>query len=77
MTPVRWLGICLLASAMLLPIVAARPHSPICSPVRCQVYFASMPETIEYIKTGKVRALAVTSATRSEANSPLVGGQGS
>ena len=32
-----------------------------------QVYFASMPEAIEYIKAGEVRPLAVTSAARSEA----------
>jgi len=31
-----------------------------------QVMFGPMPESIEYIKTGKLRALAVTSATRSE-----------
>jgi tripartite-type tricarboxylate transporter receptor subunit TctC len=32
-----------------------------------QVYFAGMPETIEYIRAGKVRPLAVTTATRAEA----------
>jgi tripartite-type tricarboxylate transporter receptor subunit TctC len=32
-----------------------------------QVYFAGMPESIEYIRTGKLRALAVTTAMRSEA----------
>lgn len=32
-----------------------------------QVYFAGMPETIEYIRSGKVRPLAVTSTTRAEA----------
>jgi tripartite-type tricarboxylate transporter receptor subunit TctC len=32
-----------------------------------QVYFGSVPSSIEYIKTGKLRALAVTTATRSEA----------
>ena len=31
-----------------------------------QVQFASTPETIEYIRAGKLRALAVTSATRSD-----------
>jgi tripartite-type tricarboxylate transporter receptor subunit TctC len=31
-----------------------------------QVMFGPMPESIEYIKAGKLRALAVTSATRSE-----------
>jgi tripartite-type tricarboxylate transporter receptor subunit TctC len=31
-----------------------------------QLFFASAPETIEFIKAGKVRALAVTSAGRSE-----------
>jgi len=29
--------------------------------------FASAPSTIEYVKTGKLRALAVTTTTRSEA----------
>jgi tripartite-type tricarboxylate transporter receptor subunit TctC len=32
-----------------------------------QVTFATMPSSIEYIRAGKVRALAVTTATRSEA----------
>jgi tripartite-type tricarboxylate transporter receptor subunit TctC len=32
-----------------------------------QVMFSSMPESIEYIRTGKLRALAVTTATRSAA----------
>ena len=32
-----------------------------------QVDFATMPPSIEYIKTGRLRAVAVTSATRSEA----------
>src|SRR5215470_8770285 len=40
-----------------------------------QVYFAGMPEAIEYVRTGKVRALAVGTATRAEAlpNVPTVG----
>jgi tripartite-type tricarboxylate transporter receptor subunit TctC len=40
-----------------------------------QVYFGPMPPSIEYIKTGKLRALAVTTATRSEAlpDLPTVG----
>jgi tripartite-type tricarboxylate transporter receptor subunit TctC len=32
-----------------------------------QVYFASTPSSIEYIKAGRLRALALTTATRSEA----------
>src|SRR6266436_6581967 len=32
-----------------------------------QVMFASMPAAIEYIRAGKLRALAVTTMTRSEA----------
>src|SRR5262245_45331369 len=32
-----------------------------------QVYFPSMPSAIEYIRTGKLRALAVTTAMRAEA----------
>jgi tripartite-type tricarboxylate transporter receptor subunit TctC len=31
-----------------------------------QVYFGTMPETIGYIRAGKLRALAVTTATRSQ-----------
>jgi tripartite-type tricarboxylate transporter receptor subunit TctC len=40
-----------------------------------QVYFAGMPEAIEYVRTGKVRALAVGTATRTEAlpDVPTVG----
>ena len=40
-----------------------------------QVMFAPMPASIEYIRAGKLRALAVTTATRSEAlpDIPTVG----
>ena len=40
-----------------------------------QVMFASMPSTIEYIRAGKLRPLAVTTATRLEVlpNIPTVG----
>ena len=40
-----------------------------------QVMFATMPPSIEYIRAGKLRALAVTTATRSEAlpDVPTVG----
>ena len=40
-----------------------------------QVMFDSMPYSIEYIRAGKLRALAVTTATRSEAlpDMPTVG----
>jgi tripartite-type tricarboxylate transporter receptor subunit TctC len=40
-----------------------------------QLYFVSMPASIEYIKAGKLRALAVTTATRSQAlpDLPTVG----
>src|SRR5215468_5967813 len=40
-----------------------------------QVYFAGMPEAIEYVRTGKVRALAVGTATRTDAlpDVPTVG----
>src|SRR5262249_15814542 len=31
-----------------------------------QVYFAGIPSSIQYIRAGKLRALAVTTATRSE-----------
>jgi tripartite-type tricarboxylate transporter receptor subunit TctC len=36
-----------------------------------QVQFASIPETIEYIRAGKLRALAVTTATRSDTLSEI------
>jgi tripartite-type tricarboxylate transporter receptor subunit TctC len=40
-----------------------------------QVYFASTASSVEYIRVGKLRALAVTTATRSEAlpNIPAMG----
>src|SRR6266566_1434715 len=40
-----------------------------------QVYFAGMPEAVEYVRTGQVRALAVGTATRAEAfpDIPAVG----
>jgi tripartite-type tricarboxylate transporter receptor subunit TctC len=40
-----------------------------------QVMFATMPSSIEYVRAGKLRALAVTTATRSEAlpDIPTVG----
>jgi tripartite-type tricarboxylate transporter receptor subunit TctC len=40
-----------------------------------QVYFSNLPGSIEFIKAGKLRALAVTTATRSEAlpDVPTVG----
>jgi tripartite-type tricarboxylate transporter receptor subunit TctC len=40
-----------------------------------QVYFSNLPGSIEYIRAGKLRALAVTTATRSEAlpHVPAVG----
>ena len=40
-----------------------------------QVYFSTLPQSIEYIRAGKLRALAVTTATRSEAlpDIPTVG----
>jgi tripartite-type tricarboxylate transporter receptor subunit TctC len=34
--------------------------------VQVQVYFSPLPESIEYIRAGKLRALAVTTAARSE-----------
>jgi tripartite-type tricarboxylate transporter receptor subunit TctC len=40
-----------------------------------EVYFASIPASIEYVRAGKLRALAVTTATRSQAlpDLPTVG----
>jgi hypothetical protein len=41
-----------------------------------QVDFATLPPSIEYIRAGRLRALAVTTATRSEAlpENPYLGG---
>jgi tripartite-type tricarboxylate transporter receptor subunit TctC len=36
-----------------------------------QVYFSPLSAAIEYVRTGKLRALAVTTATRSEALADL------
>ena len=36
-----------------------------------QVSFPSMPSSIEYVRAGRLRALAVTTATRSEASPDL------
>ena len=57
------------------PIAVRRPHSPICSAGRCRSIFATQGPSIEYIRAGKLRALAVTTATRSEAlpDLPTVG----
>ena len=42
-------------------------HCQICSAGKFEFMFASAPSTIEYVKTGKLRALAVTTTKRSEA----------
>ena len=49
--------------------------APICSAGQVQVMFAATVSSIEYIRAGKLRALAVTTATRSEAlpDIPTVG----
>ena len=54
------------------PIVVAGPRSPICSADRCR---STSPASIGYIRAGRLRALAVTTATRSEAlpDIPTVG----
>ena len=56
-------------------IEAPGPRSPTCSGGQVQLYFAPTPGSIEYITSGKLRALAVTSASGSEALSdvPTVG----
>ena len=48
---------------------------PICSADRCRSCSVRMPSSIGYIRAGKLRALAVTTATRSEAlpDIPTVG----
>ena len=52
-----------------------RLPSPICSAGRCRSCSTAFPPSIEYIRAGKLRALAVTTATRSEAlpDIPTVG----
>ena len=52
-----------------------RPRSPICSADRCRSCSTPLPSSIEHIRAGKLRALAVTTATRSEAlpDVPTVG----
>ena len=41
-------------------------RSPISSVDRCRSMFDGLPSSIEHIKAGKLRALAVTTATRSD-----------
>jgi tripartite-type tricarboxylate transporter receptor subunit TctC len=48
------------------PIVVAGPRSPICSLGQVQVMFPAIVSSIEYIRASKLRALAVTTARRSE-----------
>ena len=52
-----------------------RLRSPICLAGRCKSMFGTTVASIEYIRAGKLRALAVTDATRSEAlpDIPTVG----
>src|SRR5215471_16644441 len=47
------------------PIAAPGPRCPISSADRCR--FVAITSSIEYIKAGKLRALGVTTTTRSEA----------
>src|SRR5262245_10969903 len=56
------------------PIVVAGRRSMICSVDRC-IMFAPTPPSIEHIRSGKLRALAVTTAARSDAlpDIPTVG----
>ena len=57
------------------PIAAAAPALTDLLGGQVQVMFATMPSSIEHIRAGKLRALAVTTATRSEAlpDVPTVG----
>src|SRR5262245_63800603 len=64
----RWL-----ASAWpMYPIAAAGLRSQTSSVARVDVTFAVVTTAIQYIRAGKLRALAVTGATRQEANIPAV-----
>ena len=56
----RW--VVLIAGSTGSAFRAVRPPN-----LQVQVYFGSMPETIQYIRAGTLRALAVTTVTRSEA----------
>src|SRR5215471_3871744 len=49
-----------------VPYRGAAPAVPDLISGQVQVYFGVMPASLGYIKTGKLRALAVTSATRQE-----------
>ena len=48
-----------------VPYRGAAPRSPICSAARCRCCSPPLPASIEHIRAGKLRALAVTTATRS------------
>ena len=53
-----------------MPLVSYRGGGPALVDLlagQVQVMFATMPPSIEYIRAGKLRALAVTTATRSDA----------
>ena len=54
------------------PIAAAGLRSQTSSVARVDVTFAVVTTAIQYIRAGKLRALAVTGATRQEANIPAV-----
>src|SRR5256885_15329783 len=56
-------------------IAAELPRLPICSAGRCKLMFDVLSESIGYIRAGRLRPLAVTTAVRSEAlpDLPTVG----
>jgi tripartite-type tricarboxylate transporter receptor subunit TctC len=61
-----------------MPLVSYRGGGPVLTDLlagQLQVSFLTMPASIEHIRTGKLRALAVTAATRSDAlpDIPTVG----
>jgi len=58
-----------------VPYRGAAPATTALMAAHIQVVFSPMPESLELVKTGKLRPLAVTSATRSEAlpDVPTVG----
>ena len=63
----RWLKFSRLPDPALKPYRGGGPALTDLLAGQVQVYFSPLPAAIEYIRAGKLRALAVTTATRSDA----------
>jgi tripartite-type tricarboxylate transporter receptor subunit TctC len=59
-------GLCNLVMTQPAAAWSLQPHSPISWPDKLQVMFDSLPTSIESIRAGKLQALAVMTAARSE-----------